>query len=115
MDKRRFDERDYQWLIVCLVIAFIFIFVIFFGRKGRGITDYFGFAGTLLSIVLSVLAIIWTYYTSSSSSTQTEMLIDASKQLDSVMKGLNQAYEQITVAARSYQSFEQSSSALTKT
>ncbi len=102
MPKIVLTERDYKWLIAFLVLCFVFTFALFFGGKDKEIVDYVGFASTMISIILSVLAIMWSFYTSGGAAAQTDKLIKASEQLDKAMAGFQVSHAQLAAATDSF-------------
>ncbi|MCF7620923.1 MULTISPECIES: hypothetical protein [Bacillaceae] len=73
------NKRDFFYIVGFLVIAIIFIIS---GRlsDNTNVVDYVGFAGTIVSILLAVIAIIYSFYQSSTYENSTQKLdITASK------------------------------------
>jgi hypothetical protein len=55
--------REWLLIIVALVIGeYVFIDKVFRYRSDQGVIGYVSFAGTIVSIILAVLAIVYSYY-----------------------------------------------------
>lgn len=64
------------------------IIVFYYGSDQDGIVSYVGFAATLSSLLLSVAALIYTFFQSTTSTNQTQKLSDASDRLIQTSDGL---------------------------
>lgn len=89
------DKKDYNYIIVILVIVLIATIVQAFTNSGK-IVAYASFAGTLLSIVLSVLAIFYAYSQTAASAAQSQKLTETADTLKGLMPGISSASKQMT-------------------
>lgn len=60
-DNCKFTARDYKWIIVLLIVIIVFLTSLYWGDN-QYFAEKISFAGTLSSIILSVLAIIMTIH-----------------------------------------------------
>lgn len=88
--------------IVVLVAFLIFLSALYFGGKGNEAASYLGFAGTVSSIILSVVAIVYTMYQSTNSLIQAkdvdQRLVNVSRQIDDQVGRLAETSEHVTIA-----------------
>lgn len=91
-------DKDYKYIIGILVLMIIWVFSLFFGGKGNDVVSYVGFAGTIISIVLSVLAIIYAFYQSTTPNIYAQRLAEASERFQQVMTDFRTAQLQLSAA-----------------
>ena len=72
------DSKDYKYIILLLIIAIIGVFTFYYGTEDSQIVSYIGFAGTISSLILSVVAMIYTFYQSTTSANHTQKLSETS-------------------------------------
>ena len=78
----------YWLIIICLGAISIFSFKY---RKAAEMIDHWGFAGTIISIILAILAIIYTYY-------QSATTVDSTKRLERSAKKVQKATTRVEEA-----------------
>jgi hypothetical protein len=74
-------KRDFYYIVTFLVLLLIFIFA---GRLADNtqVVDYVGFAGTIVSILLAVIAIIYSFYQSSTYESATSKLDSSAQKIE---------------------------------
>lgn len=80
----------YWLIIICLGAISVFSFKY---RKADEMIDHWGFAGTIVSIILAVLAIIYTYY-------QSATTVDSTKRLEKSAKKVQRATTKVEEATK---------------
>lgn len=88
--------KNSEWILIILVIVLlltiIFIFVTYYGSN-KDIVSYVGFAGTIVSIILAVLAIVYTYYQNVSQEQSSYRISEQIIKLSTVASKLNEIDE----------------------
>lgn len=88
--------KNSEWILIILVIVLlliiIFIFVTYYGSN-KDIVSYVGFAGTIVSIILAILAIVYTYYQNVSQQQSSYRISEQIIKLASVTSKLNEIDE----------------------
>ncbi|UYG96739.1 hypothetical protein [Cytobacillus firmus] len=86
------SKRDFFYIVGFLVIAIIFIVS---GRlsDNTSVVDYVGFAGTIVSILLAVIAIIYSFYQSSTYENSTQKLEITAKKIEQITNELSEVAE----------------------
>ena len=82
IEQKRFSKREWLLIVTLVVIGeYLFLESVFKYGANEGIVSYMSFAGTIVSIILAVLAIVYSYYQnfsqqrdSNSIATQVELL-----------------------------------------
>lgn len=67
-------QKHVVCVIICFLIILIFVMTISFVSKDRGIVDYVGFASSLVSIVMAILAIVYGWFLNSHSQRNLEKI-----------------------------------------
>lgn len=90
------EKKDllYWLIIICLGTISIFTFKY---REASEVIDHWGFAGTIISIILAVLAIIYTYY-------QSATTVDSTKRLERSTKKVHKATTRVEEATKELES-----------
>lgn len=91
-------EKDYRYVIGILVLIIVVIFTFHYGGKDSEMVSYFSFAGTLTSIILSALAIGYTYMQNSTSVNQFQKLGEISDRFQLVAKEFESASLQMATS-----------------
>lgn len=88
------EKKDllYWLIIICLGAISIFSFKY---RKADEMIDHWGFAGTIISIILAVLAIIYTYYQSATTVDSTKRLERSAKKVQKATARVEKATEEL--------------------
>lgn len=84
-----------RWMVAILVLVSIFI-IAFRAKSDAEVINFVSFAATLSSIILSIIAIVYTFITSNSGSTINENLINISDKLLKQTEELNAVYQKVT-------------------
>ncbi|WP_098743542.1 hypothetical protein [Paenibacillus sp. EZ-K15] len=79
--------KDLVYLIVILIGVIITLLTIRLGDNGS-VVDYFGFAGTLISIVLAVVALIYAFFQSITYGNANSKLEESAKKIEEVTDDL---------------------------
>lgn len=95
-------EKDYKYIIAILIIVIIGLFTFFYGSENNQIVSYLGFAGTITSLILSVVALIYTFYQSTTTVTQAQKLSETSTQLINAMDMLEHTQKQLAASIESF-------------
>lgn len=86
-EKNEISRWHYFYWIVILIGIIVFILTRDLG-KNQNVINYFGFGGTLVSIILGLVAIFYSIYQGSSSVVSTEKLVKSAKNVEKVTKEL---------------------------
>lgn len=75
------NKRDFYYIVGFLIIAIVFVFS---GRLADNtlFVDYVGFSGTIVSILLAVIAIIYSFYQSSTYENATHKLDTSANKIE---------------------------------
>lgn len=92
------EAKDYKYIIGYFILAIIGIFTFFYGTDKNQIVSYIGFAGTITSIFLSVIAVIYTFYQSTSSINYTKKLSETSDDFQGAVEELKETQAQIAAS-----------------
>lgn len=86
------NKRDFFYIVGFLVIVIIFIIS---GRlsDNTNVIDYVGFAGTIVSILLAVIAIIYSFYQSSTYENSTQKLDTTANKIEKITNDLSEVAE----------------------
>jgi len=86
------NKRDFFYIVGFLIIAIIFIIS---GRLSgnTNVVDYVGFAGTIVSILLAVIAIIYSFYQSSTYENSTQKLDITANKIEEITNELSEVAE----------------------
>lgn len=99
-NKERFPTRkDLTYWLVFLVFIIIFIFVIF-TREPGSVNAKLSLAGTLASIALAIIAILFSFFQSSDSSEQNIRLIDEMRSSAKTLELLSNVAEKLEIQAQ---------------
>jgi len=93
-ERKGFSKREW-WLVVLVVVVseYVFLDKVFKYGANEGIVSYISFAGTIVSIILAVLAIVYSYYQNFSQQRDSNNI---ATQIDLLRKTVNEV--QITKA-----------------
>ncbi|RKP47856.1 hypothetical protein D7Z26_21820 [Cohnella endophytica] len=97
----KLKEKDYAYIIVFLILLLVGIFTFYYGSDKNQIVSYLGFAGTITSLILSVVALIYTFYQSTTSITQAQKITEASEKLNQAIGGFHEVQNQISSSVES--------------
>jgi hypothetical protein len=86
------NKRDFYYIVGFLIISIVLIFS---GRLADNtqIVDYVGFAGTIVSILLAVIAIIYSFYQSSTYENANTKLDNSAQKIENATKELSNVSE----------------------
>lgn len=87
-------HRDYKWFIVVLVISIVFIMTLNWG-DAKDLSDKISFAGTLSSIILSVIAILMTIIAESKSEASKAQILEAEQKIKKSLIDLGNVYKKV--------------------
>ena len=103
------NERKSNNLIKYALIVLITVNITFFVTKGSSNTKFvenFNFASTITSIILSVVAIIYTFVDSSQSKSISEKIIDSAENLKGSTENLEKVGKDIELFVKNISNFE---------
>lgn len=84
------NKRDFFYIVGFLVLAIIFIVSGRLTVEDKDVVDYVGFAGTIVSILLAVIAIIYSFYQSSTYENSTQKLDITANKIEGITKELSE-------------------------
>ncbi|WP_270642156.1 hypothetical protein [Paraclostridium sordellii] len=106
---KEINERNKNSLIKYALIILLTVNITFFITKGSSDSTFvenFNFASTITSIILSVVAIIYTFVDSSQSKSVSEKIIDSAENLKCSTENLEKVGKDIEVFVENISSFE---------
>jgi hypothetical protein len=86
------DKKDFGYWILFLVIFNVFVITFRLGDN-TSVVDYIGFAGTIMSLILAVIAIIYSFYQNSTYVNSTQKLESSADKIEEITKELAKAKE----------------------
>ncbi|WP_148629488.1 hypothetical protein [Bacillus sp. E214] len=86
------NKRDFFYIVGFLIIAIIFIISENFSDN-KNIVDYVGFSGTIISILLAVIAIIYSFYQNSTYINSTQKLDITAEKIEEITRKLSEVAE----------------------
>lgn len=89
------SKTNYKWIIGILLITNVLIFTFKFGSNEK-LTNYISFAGTLISIVLAILAIIYSYYQNSTYENSTTKLNESANNIKELTEKVENSINVLT-------------------
>ncbi|MET3291834.1 UNVERIFIED_CONTAM: flagellar biosynthesis chaperone FliJ [Brevibacillus sp. OAP136] len=81
MNIDKITKKDLCYIIAILICVIVSIFTIKLGDN-QNVINYFGFAGTLISIILAVVALIYSFYQSSTYENSTSKLDNSANKIE---------------------------------
>jgi hypothetical protein len=90
--------RDYKYIIGYFILIIVGIFTFYYGTKENEIVSYLGFAGTVSSLILSVVALIYTFFQSTSTINHSKKLSKTSNKFTKAVEELRETQEQLSVS-----------------
>jgi hypothetical protein len=87
MKKHIIKKRDLYWCIAFLISIIVAIFTVKLGDN-KNVVDYFGFAGTIVGIILAVAALIYAFYQNYAYQSSTSKLEEAAQKIEMVTEQL---------------------------
>ena len=97
-DLLKLETKDFVWALAVLGVVIIGLCTLFFGGKGNEIVSYVSFAGTITSVILSVVAIVYSFIQSASSATHSQRLSDISSRIEDTVDTLTDSRTKISGA-----------------
>lgn len=97
MKKQVVERKDLIYWIIILVLAIITIFTVKLGDN-PDVIGYLGFGGTIVSILLAVVALIYSFIQTAASGNTTAILEDSAKKIESVTNSLKKVDEIVGIA-----------------
>ncbi|WP_239618917.1 hypothetical protein [Cohnella mopanensis] len=94
----KLKEKDYGYIIAFLVLLLIGLFTFYYGSDNSQIVSYLGFAGTITSLILAVVALIYTFYQSTTSINQVQKITEASEKLNQAIGGFQEVQSQMSIS-----------------
>jgi hypothetical protein len=91
----KIGELHYRYTIGILVLILVCVITFYFGGKENEIVSYLGFAGTITSIILSIVALIYTFVQTVTSFTQAQKLAETSEKFDIAFRKLEETQVQM--------------------
>jgi hypothetical protein len=88
----KFEKKDSYYIIAILIGIIVVILAVKLGDN-QSVIDYFGFAGTLVSIILAVVAIIYSFYQSSTYENSSSKLEISANKIENVTQNLDKIDE----------------------
>jgi len=83
----KIEKKDLVYGIIILILVIVAILTVKLGDN-VSVVDYFGFAGTLIGIILAVVALIYAFYQSSVYGSATTSLDESAKKIEVVTQNL---------------------------
>lgn len=90
--KERITKKDLGYWILILIGIIVTILTIKLADNATAV-DYIGFAGTITSILLAVVALMYSFYQNNAYESTTQQLESSSKKIKKAVKELNQVSE----------------------
>ncbi len=95
-ERLHYERLHYRYIIGILIWTGLLVFAFFYGKDGNAIVSYIGFAGTLVSIVLAIAALIFAYYQNSVYGSANEKLDTSANKIERVTESLDRTPELIS-------------------
>lgn len=86
------EKKDMGYWIVILVLVLIGVLTVKLGDN-PDVIDYLGFGGTIASILLAVVALIYSFFQTAASGNTTALLEDSAMRIENVTKSLEKVNE----------------------
>lgn len=87
------DKKDFWYSITILVLIISGLTAFYFGGEGSNMVSHVGFAGTIVSILLAVIAIIYSFYQSSTYESATYKLDTSAQKIEVATNQLSNVSE----------------------
>ncbi|PFG03037.1 hypothetical protein [Bacillus sp. es.036] len=87
------NKRDFWYTFSILVLVITGLTAFYFGGEGSNMVSHVGFAGTIVSILLAVIAIIYSFYQSSTYENATHKLDTSAQKIENATNQLSNVSE----------------------
>ncbi|MED4782700.1 hypothetical protein [Brevibacillus choshinensis] len=98
MNNAKVTKKDLYYIITILISIVIAVLTIRLGDN-QNVINYFGFAGTLVSIILAIVALIYAFYQSSTYESTSSKLDSSAKKIEEATQHLEKVNELNEVTA----------------
>ncbi|MEN6350526.1 MAG: hypothetical protein ABFD08_14160 [Syntrophomonas sp.] len=88
------EKKDMFYWILILGLIVVYLIQHNYGSNAP-LVEHIGFAGTLISIILAVLAIIYSYFQNFTTTSSTEKLIDSANRIENVTNTIQSATSEL--------------------
>ncbi|PFU83466.1 hypothetical protein COK91_07020 [Bacillus cereus] len=90
--KEKITTKDLSYWIIILIGVIVMILTIKLGDNATAV-DYIGFAGTITSILLAVVALMYSFYQNNAYESSTQQLEESARKIKKAVKELEQVAE----------------------
>lgn len=94
------EVKDYRYIIGILVWTIVGVFTFHYGGKDSEIVSYIGFAGTVSSIILALLTIIYSYYQNSAAISGVRKIKKTSEEIVGTAERFNEVFNKFELAQK---------------
>jgi len=89
------EKRDYKWMIGILLLIIVFI-LSYRLVDNINLVNYIGFAGTLISIVLAIIAILYSFYQNNIYENSTRKLDESSEKIKNLTGQIDDSFNKLS-------------------
>jgi hypothetical protein len=102
-----FDSKDYNYWLFILVLLLVASSTSQFGNN-TAVLNYVSFAGTITSIILAVVAIIYSFFQNFANTSLNQKLIESADKIEKVINTVDESFEDINKSTAKIDSYTKS-------